>query len=77
MDVLNYPGFPGVFLAVLFSGALRFVKLPILSTCGSILQFFSCLHVRQSFPFQLHVVLLELGDSSHLGGHLETMFQEP
>ena len=23
MDVLNYPGFPGVFLAVLFSGALK------------------------------------------------------
>ena len=23
LDVLNYPGFPGVFLAVLFSGALR------------------------------------------------------
>ena len=23
IDVLNYPGFPGVFLAVLFSGALR------------------------------------------------------
>ncbi len=23
MDVLNYPGFPGIFLAVLFSGALR------------------------------------------------------
>ena len=27
MEVVNYPGLPGVFLAVLFSGALRFVPI--------------------------------------------------
>ena len=25
VDVLNYPGFPGLFLAILYAGALRFV----------------------------------------------------
>ena len=27
MEVANYPGIPGTFLAVLFSGALRYIML--------------------------------------------------
>ena len=31
LDVLNYPGIPGIFLAVIFSGALRLVFVFVFS----------------------------------------------